>query len=280
MASTLTPLVDGAIGRAHATAATALANGRPAAAVVSISRAIYLHPASAELVAARAEAHLQLCDLQSAISNLRKALKLSLSAERDADAAAADDAGGGDAGGSAAGAAAADAGSGRASARYAARLARVLDLRAVSLIEDGAHAEAAPLLSEGIALDGALRSLWLHRALARTGLGEYADALADLATCIEMDPSDADVHFLRAKLSLLAGDLPAARRVRTHARERARTLPGLMCLPAPCVDWDVRLGCCASPRSFALTRPALEALALCTGRGRCAPSAVRSRGGG
>ena len=97
----------------------------------------------------------------------------------------------------------------------------MLDLRAVSLIEDGAHAEAAPLLTEAIALLPAERALWLHRALARTGMEMYPEALSDLERCVQMDGArqDADVHFLCAKLSLLSGDLAAARRSADAARK-------------------------------------------------------------
>ena len=190
------------------------------AAVLTLNQAIYLNPDSAALYAQRAEALLRLCDLQSAITNLRKAHKLSLSAE----AAAAMDLAAAAVpqdpslatplapeGESSAVAAASQ------TAQHASRLARVLDLRAVALIEEGAHAEAAPLLSEALALLPSLRSLWLHRALARTGLEQYEDALMDLAQCVEMDGNDPDVHFLRAKLSLLAGNLEGARRATDRA---------------------------------------------------------------
>ena len=63
------------------------------------------------------------------------------------------------------------------SERHGVRLAKVLDLRAVSLIEEGAHAEAAPLLTEALSLMPSERFLWLHRALARTGMELYASAI-------------------------------------------------------------------------------------------------------
>jgi tetratricopeptide (TPR) repeat protein len=186
-----------------------LARGNFTEAVSHFNGAIYLQPNEATLYAQRAEAHLRVCDLQSAIANLRKAHKLSVEA---ADAArhrqqqqqqqqqqdAAD-------GGSVEAAEVGTSG-------YADRLAHVLDLRAVSLLEDGAHSGAAPLLTEALDLVASERSLWMHRALAYTGLEQYEDALSDLAKCVEMDDSDADVHFLRAKLFLLGGNLDGARR--------------------------------------------------------------------
>lgn len=211
----------------------ALSSGQFSQAVSVLTQAIYLTPDVPELYGLRAEAHLRLCDLHSAIANLRKAYKLSLSAEASARRAIEGD----EFSGAEPGAAAEDGAAGPSGtaeldssaaaetmAAYAAqteqhanRLARVIDLRAVGLIEDGAHAEAAPLLSEALELCPQLRSLWLHRALARTGLELYEDALADLAQCVEMDSSDADVHFLRAKLSLLAGNLDGARRATDQA---------------------------------------------------------------
>jgi tetratricopeptide (TPR) repeat protein len=193
----------------------ALTAGRYVDAVSLLGQAIYLRPKEPSLLGLRAEAHLKLCDLQSAIANLRKAHKLSVEAEERSRAGETSADGWGkllgdddeDPDNLRGGAKTLSEGT-----RHASRLARVLDLRAVTLIEDGAHAEAAPLLTEAIALVPKLRELWLHRALARTGLEEYEDALSDLATCTEMDGTDADVHFLRAKLSLLAGSLDGARR--------------------------------------------------------------------
>ena len=204
--------VSAKIDKLSASASAAFAANRHAEAISLFSQAIYLRPHDPTLLAYRAEAHIKLCDLQSAIANLRKAHKLSvdadvaqLVAEGAAPSAAAVAIGLG-ASPDAVAAAAGD------TQRHAARLARVLDLRAVTLVEDGAHAEAAPLLTEAIGIDPNLRALYLHRALARTGLEQYDDALADLSICIEMDNSDADIHFLRAKLSLLAGSLEGARR--------------------------------------------------------------------
>ena len=200
----------------------ALQSAQFASAVSLLSQAIYLQPNVPSLYGMRAEAHLRLCDLQSAIANLRKAYKLSLSVEAalrksieaDEDWAphplGPDEPRPSDAPDEAT--AAQMTAYAEETAAHAARLARVLDLRAVSLIEDGAHAEAAPLLTEALALSPSLRSVWLHRALARTGLELYEDALMDLAQCVEMDATDPDVHFLRAKLSLLAGNLEGARR--------------------------------------------------------------------
>ena len=188
-------LVDVAAHQLADAGNAALDMGLVDVAAHQLGQALYLLPNDDHLHAARAEAHLMLCDFASAIVHLRRALRLT------EDAAAADHGGGRtshDAGARAAG--------------YAARLASVIDLRAISLIEDGAYVEAAPLLTEAIRLDSSLRRLYLHRALARTALEQYDDALTDLAKCVSMDPDDADVHFLRAKLSLLAGDLPAARR--------------------------------------------------------------------
>ena len=199
--------------------------GRHAEAVARLGQAIYLFPNEPTLLAWRAEAHLRMCDLQSAIANLRKALRLSREAEARAIARPDSPEPATPAGpwaelvqslehqtpeqlqpATAASRAAAG------TARYAARLARVLDLRAVSLVEDGAHADAAPLLTEALELDPSVRAVWLHRALTRTGLEQYEEALADLDECLRIDGSDADVHFLRAKLSLLNGSLEGARR--------------------------------------------------------------------
>ena len=204
---------------------------RHAEAISFLGQAIYLRPNEPSLYGLRAEAHIQMCDLQSGLANLRKALKLAADLEEKLSAAGkakpdADDAGPWAEASealqatmqSAIGAVSMPSPTGGAAraaaeaARHAARLARVLDLRAVTLIEDGAHADAAPLLTEALALDESVRALWLHRALARTGLEQYEDALSDLTKCIALDGNDADIHFLRAKLSLLAGSLEGARR--------------------------------------------------------------------
>ena len=50
-------------------------------AISALNGALYLLPRNASLYALRAEAYVQLCDLQSAIANLRKAHRLSIDAE-------------------------------------------------------------------------------------------------------------------------------------------------------------------------------------------------------
>ena len=192
----------------------ALGRGDAPSAVRLFGAALYLQPSNDTLFGARAEAHLACCDFQSAVLNLRRALKLS---REEAEAAEAQQQQQQQQQQPAGEAAAAAAAAFRRAASHAARLARVLDLRAVSLLEDGAHEEAEPLLTEAISLDSSLRELYLHRALANTALEKYEDALRDLSKCVAMDDADADVHFLRAKLSLLVGDLPAARRAADRA---------------------------------------------------------------
>lgn len=220
-----------AAGKTHLTSAekaakleqdgqAALGRGDAPAAIRHFGGALYLQPNNDALLAARAEAHLACCDFQSALLNLRRALKLSREQAEAAAVLQQQEAAAGSSSAEDASEAASTAAEGfRCAAAHAARLARVLDLRAVSLIEDGAHTEAAPLLTEAISLDGSLRELYLHRALAYTALEQYEDALRDLAKCVSMDDGDPDVHFLRAKLSLLAGDLPAARRSADKALE-------------------------------------------------------------
>lgn len=236
MRSLPTAVVADKVDKLAASGRDALSAGRFSQAVSTLTQCIYLAPNVPYFYALRAEAHLRLCDLHSAIANLRKAYKLSLSAAAtarrtldetlaDADEMRPSPEEGGEEVADAAAAASEAVATAEAVAvetaaeteKHANRLARVLDLRAVSLIEDGVHAEAAPLLSEALELCPGLRPLWLHRALARTGLELYEDALADLAQCVEMDSSDADVHFLRAKLSLLAGNLEGARRATDQA---------------------------------------------------------------
>ena len=120
----------------------ALALGDANAAVSLLNRAIYLQPDDPRFLVTRAEALLQLCDFQSAAANLRRALNLSKAA------------------------AAASGGAATGSSRsHAVRLAAVLDLRAVSLIEAGAPPKSTVLLDEAISLGGQ-RRLRLHRALA------------------------------------------------------------------------------------------------------------------
>lgn len=66
------------IARLSEAGRSALADGRSTAAISSLTQALYLQPDDASLLALRAEAHLKLCDLQSAIANLRKARKVRL----------------------------------------------------------------------------------------------------------------------------------------------------------------------------------------------------------
>lgn len=205
------------IARLLILAKAAMADGRYTQALSATMQAIYLAPTDAALLALRAEAHLHLCDLQSAIANLRKAHRIHAANAETAlrNLASLQESGEPPV----AGASASGETSAAAEAQLAIRLAQVLDLRAVSLIEDGAHSEAAALLTEAIELDGSQRALWLHRALARTGLEQFDVALEDLKCCAAMDATDADVQFLRAKLSLLAGDLEGAHRAAQAALE-------------------------------------------------------------
>jgi tetratricopeptide (TPR) repeat protein len=168
------------VAKLHRAAVAEVGAGRFSSAVSQLTAAIYLAPRDAELYALRGEAHLKLCDFASAAANLRKALAL--------------------------------VGDGAAIApEWRRRLVGVLDLRAVSLLEEGAHAEAEAQLSEALAIDRSHLAPWVHRAVAHAALQDFDAASSDLAVCVEIDPHDADVHFLRAKVALLAGDLPGAR---------------------------------------------------------------------
>ena len=149
-------------------------------AIVQLTAAIFLQPAEAEPYVLRGDALAELCDFQSALANYRKGLQLMpvRAAERE---------------------------------ETAARFASLLDLRAISLIDQGSYERAIELLSEAIELAPTEASLPLHRALAHAGREDHAAARADLGACLERGGASADVHFLSAKLALLAKDLPAAR---------------------------------------------------------------------
>jgi len=149
-------------------------------AIAQLTAAIFLQPDEAEPYVLRGEALAELCDFHSALANYRKALQLmpDRAAEREGTAA---------------------------------RLASMLDLRAVSLLDEGGYERAIELLSEAIGLAPAEASLPLHRALAHTGREDHEAARADLGMCLDRGGASADVHFLGAKLALLAKDLPAAR---------------------------------------------------------------------
>ena len=149
-------------------------------AIVQLTAAIFLQPAEAEPYVLRGDALAELCDFQSALANYRKGLQLMpvRAAERE---------------------------------ETAARFASLLDLRAISLIDQGSYERAIELLSEAIELAPTEASLPLHRALAHAGQEDHAAARADLGACLERGGASADVHFLSAKLALLAKDLPAAR---------------------------------------------------------------------
>ena len=137
--------------------------------------------------AERGEAHALLCDAHSAVVNYRRALALAPPPSEDRA---------------------------KVRATYGARLATLLDLRGLALIDAGEHAAAVPLYDEAITLKDDDRGLWLHRALARVGLGEHPAALRDLDECVARggEGGDADARFLQAKLHLLCKDLHAARR--------------------------------------------------------------------
>ena len=158
----------------------ALAGGRHEQAVTELTAAIFLKPSEARPYLLRGEALAELCDFHSAIINHRKALQLTpqTAAERR---------------------------------DRTERLAELLDLRALSLMDDGAFDSSIELLGEALALAPKTSSLPLHRALAHTGREEYETALRDLEACVAGGNASADVHFLRAKLSLLGRDLAAAR---------------------------------------------------------------------
>ena len=107
-------------------------------AIAQLTAAIFLQPEEAEPYVLRGEALAELCDFQSAMANYRKALQLmpAGAAERE---------------------------------RTAARLASLLDLRALSLLDEGGYERAIALLSEAIGLAPAKASLPSHRALAHAG---------------------------------------------------------------------------------------------------------------
>ena len=103
--------------------------------------------------------------------------------------------------------------------RRSEALARMLDLRAITMLEEGSFSQALSLLSEAVALSPDDPGFLLHRALAHSFLEEYVEALRDLDACATNSPPSADVHFLRAKLHLLRKELPAARRAVDDALE-------------------------------------------------------------
>ena len=107
-------------------------------AIVQLTAAIFLQPAEAEPYVLRGDALAELCDFQSALANYRKGLQLMpvRAAERE---------------------------------ETAARFASLLDLRAISLIDQGSYERAIELLSEAIDLAPTEASLPLHRALAHAG---------------------------------------------------------------------------------------------------------------
>ena len=162
-------------------ARAALAAKQYEQAISQLTAAIFLQPADPEGYTLRGDAMAELCDFHSAVVNYRKALQLT--PERNYD--------------------------GRE--KTARRLAALLDLRALSMIDEGSYEKAVELLCEAIELAPGESSLSLHRALAYTGLDEYEAARADLSACLGAGGACADVHFLQAKLALLGKDLPAAR---------------------------------------------------------------------
>jgi len=176
--------------RGHAT--SALDEKRYVQALTALSSALYLRPTDPDLHEQRGDAYLGICDVQSALLNYRRAVKLS----QEEDGAAAIS---------------------RETARRHELLMKALDLRAVALLDEGSFSEALLLLSEAIALNTDEPSVLLHRALAHSCLEQYAEALQDLDACAKGHPPSADVHYLRAKLHLLRKELPAARAAVRHA---------------------------------------------------------------
>ena len=185
--STLTTLQSEKLSAHRAAAAAALRSGDADEAVAALSGALFLAPSDHALYAERGEAHALLCDAHSAVVNYRRALALAPPPSEDRA---------------------------KVRATYGARLATLLDLRGLALIDAGEHAAAVPLYDEAITLKDDDRGLWLHRALARVGLGEHPAALRDLDECVARggEGGDADARFLQAKLHLLCKDLHAARR--------------------------------------------------------------------
>jgi regulator of sirC expression with transglutaminase-like and TPR domain len=200
--------------RGHAT--SALDEKRYVQALTALSSALYLRPTDPDLHEQRGDAYLGICDVQSALLNYRRAVKLS----QEEDGAAAIS---------------------RETARRHELLMKALDLRAVALLDEGSFSEVSALtrvphfmlcvasrravpwsqalllLSEAIALNTDEPSVLLHRALAHSCLEQYAEALQDLDACAKGHPPSADVHYLRAKLHLLRKELPAARAAVRHA---------------------------------------------------------------
>ena len=155
--STLTTLQSEKLSAHSAAAAAALRSGDADEAVAALSGALFLAPSDHALYAERGEAHALLCDAHSAVVNYRRALALAPPPSEDRA---------------------------KVRAKYGARLATLLDLRGLALIDAGEHAAAVPLYDEAITLKDDDRGLWLHRALARVGLGEHPAALRDLDECV------------------------------------------------------------------------------------------------
>ena len=176
------------VERLRVQASEAMEQQRYGDAITHLNAAIWLRQEDPELHEMRGESYSALCDVHSAVLNFRRALKLS----NQEDAAMQVD-------------------QSEETARRSDALARMLDLRAITMLDEGSFSQALPLLSEAVALSPDDPGFLLHRALAYSCLEKYAEALQDLDACATNSPPGADVHFLRAKLHLLRKELPAAR---------------------------------------------------------------------
>lgn len=191
-ANASTGMVDAKVAVLRDQAIEALNDEQCADAICRLERAIYLRPSHVELFELRGDAFAELCDFHSAVINYRHALKLARELEARAPEAERSDA--------------------HAEVeRLRMALSQLLDARAITLLDDGAHEAALLLLDEAVSLAPTSPSFVLHRSLAHTCLERHADALRDLDRHKLLEPPTVHVLYLRAKLHLLAKELSSAR---------------------------------------------------------------------
>ena len=141
----------------------ALDQQRYSDAVIHLNAAIWLRQEDPELLEMRGEAFAALCDVQSALLNYRRALKLS--GQEDADEVA----------------------------RRSTVLARMLDLRAITMLDEGSFAQALSLLAAITRVSGAAAAA---AAAATVTEGRPRVHLREEESGIEEDSKQAREHAL------------------------------------------------------------------------------------
>ena len=150
--------------------------GKHEAALVALSKALFVDPEDADAYRHRADVYLELGDLRSALANYRKFQRVS------------------------------------GESLYGRHIGRVLFVLGQAQAEDGDFGAAVATFSEAIGRDKVQHAYYVQRALAHVGLEDLKAAVEDMTQAIVLEPTLADLYILRGRLHALLGDAVRAQK--------------------------------------------------------------------